>query len=53
MAVKIVNGDLLQATEDIIGHQVNCQCVMGSGVAKFEREIVRKMIEEVFHDDQE
>ena len=32
--VKIVNGDILQATEDIICHQVNCQNVMGSGVAK-------------------
>lgn len=32
--IHIVNGDLLQAQEDIIGHQVNCQGVMGSGVAK-------------------
>ncbi|MDK8180610.1 macro domain-containing protein [Paenibacillus sp. UMB4589-SE434] len=34
MAVYIVEGDLLKATEDIIGHQVNCQGVMGSGIAK-------------------
>lgn len=32
--IAIVNGNLLDATEDIIGHQVNCQGVMGSGVAK-------------------
>lgn len=31
--IKIINGDLLEAKEDIIGHQVNCQGVMGSGVA--------------------
>ncbi|RXZ77952.1 Appr-1-p processing protein [Paenibacillaceae bacterium] len=32
--IKLIEGDLLQATEDIIGHQVNCKGVMGSGVAK-------------------
>lgn len=32
--IKIVNGDLLSVAEGIIGHQVNCQGVMGSGVAK-------------------
>lgn len=32
--IKIVYGDLMQATEDIIVHQVNCKGVMGSGVAK-------------------
>lgn len=31
--ITIVNGDLLNAKEDIIGHQVNCQKKMGSGVA--------------------
>ena len=31
--IKIVYGDLLDAREDIIGHQVNCQGKMGSGVA--------------------
>lgn len=36
--IKIVEGDLLQATEDIIGHQVNCQGKMNSGVAKSIRE---------------
>ncbi|NEN82630.1 macro domain-containing protein [Paenibacillus elgii] len=34
MAVTIIAGDLLEAKEDIVGHQVNCQAVMGSGVAK-------------------
>ncbi|AFC30984.1 Appr-1-p processing enzyme family [Paenibacillus mucilaginosus 3016] len=34
MAVKIIEGDLLLASEDILGHQVNCRGVMGSGVAK-------------------
>ncbi|WP_289139170.1 macro domain-containing protein [uncultured Brevibacillus sp.] len=38
MAVIIVNGDLLKASEDIIGHQVNCKGVMGSGVAKLIKE---------------
>lgn len=33
MALIIKNGNLLEATEDIIAHQVNCQGVMGSGVA--------------------
>lgn len=32
--IKIVDGDILEATEDIIGHQVNCQGVMGAGLAK-------------------
>lgn len=36
--IKIVEGDLLQAKEDIIAHQVNCMGVMGSGVAKQIRE---------------
>ncbi|MGV4321144.1 macro domain-containing protein [Bacillus mojavensis] len=31
--IKIVKGDLLKAKEDVIGHQVNCQGVMGSGIA--------------------
>lgn len=32
--IKVVKGDLLQAPENIIGHQVNCQGVMGAGLAK-------------------
>lgn len=31
--IKIVKGDLLEATEDVIIHQTNCQGVMGGGVA--------------------
>lgn len=31
--IKVVDGDLLKAKEDILGHQVNCQGVMGSGIA--------------------
>lgn len=31
--IKIVKGDLLLAKENFIAHQVNCQGVMGSGVA--------------------
>lgn len=38
MPVKTVNGDLMDATENIIGHQVNCQMKMASGVAKLIRE---------------
>ena len=32
--VKIVHGDLLKSDAEYICHQVNCQGVMGSGVAK-------------------
>lgn len=32
--IKIVKGNLLEAKENIIGHQVNCMGVMNSGVAK-------------------
>lgn len=31
--IKEVKGDLLQAPENIIGHQVNCQGAMGAGLA--------------------
>lgn len=34
MSVQIIRGDLLEADADIICHQVNCQGVMGAGVAK-------------------
>ena len=32
--IKIVDGDILQASENIIAHQVNCMSVMGGGIAK-------------------
>jgi O-acetyl-ADP-ribose deacetylase (regulator of RNase III) len=38
MPVNIIQGDLLSASENIIGHQVNCQAVMGSGVARALRD---------------
>lgn len=38
MTIKVISGDLLKATENIIGHQVNCQGVMGSGIAKALRD---------------
>ena len=34
MPIKIIHGNLLDAPEDIIVHQVNCQGVMGGGVAR-------------------
>lgn len=34
MTIKIVSGNLLEATENIIVHQANCQSKMGSGIAK-------------------
>jgi len=32
--IKIINGNILSAKEDIICHQVNCMSVMGGGLAK-------------------
>lgn len=42
--IKIVNGDLINAEEFILAHQVNCKGVMGSGVAKS----IRSKYPEVF-----
>lgn len=36
--MEVITGDLFNVTEGIIAHQVNCQGVMGSGVAKIVRE---------------
>lgn len=36
--IKVVKGNLLNATEKVIAHQVNCQKKMYSGVAKTIRE---------------
>ena len=36
--MKIIDGDIFESGADIIAHQVNCQGVMGSGVAKQVRE---------------
>ena len=38
MSVKHFEGDLLESSCDFICHQVNCQGVMGSGIAKSVRE---------------
>lgn len=38
MKIIYCNGNLLDAQTDVIAHQVNCQGVMGSGVAKQIRE---------------
>lgn len=40
--MKIVNGDLFNAKESILMHQVNCLGVMGSGVAKTVKEYYPK-----------
>jgi O-acetyl-ADP-ribose deacetylase (regulator of RNase III) len=32
--MQVINMDILNATTDYIGHQVNCKGVMGSGVAR-------------------
>ncbi|MMZ42125.1 Macro domain protein [compost metagenome] len=34
MSLRVVEMDILKATENIIVHQVNCRGVMGSGLAK-------------------
>ena len=36
--IKHIKGDIFQSDADVILHQVNCQGVMGSGVAKQVRE---------------
>lgn len=43
MSVNIIQGDLMKAEEDILGHQVNCQGVMGSGIAKILRDTYPKL----------
>lgn len=44
--VKVVKGNLLDAAEPIIAHQVNCQKKMNSGVAKAIREKYPEVFEE-------
>lgn len=38
MSIRVIEGDLKSASEDIIGQQCNARGVMGSGVAKLIRE---------------
>jgi len=53
MTIEIIDGDLLDAFEkgdvNIIGHVVNCQGVMGSGIAK----LIKQKYPTVFEDYQE
>ena len=44
--IRVVKGNLLDATEHIIAHQVNCQRKMNSGVAKAIREKYPNVYEE-------
>jgi O-acetyl-ADP-ribose deacetylase (regulator of RNase III) len=44
--IKVVQGDVTKATENIIVHQVNCQGKMGSGVALAVRKTFPKAYEE-------
>ena len=44
--IRVVKGNLLDATEHIIAHQVNCQRKMNSGVAKAIREKYPDVYEE-------
>lgn len=46
MEIIYKNGNLLDAQTDVIAHQVNCQGVMGSGVAKQIKEKWPKVFEE-------
>lgn len=47
MSVKIITEDIFKTNCDLILHQVNCQGVMGSGIAK---EIRKRMSESGFND---
>lgn len=46
MEIIYKTGNLLDAQTDVIAHQVNCQGVMGSGVAKYIREKWSNVFEE-------
>lgn len=47
--IKFSHGDLLEAKEDIIVHQVNCQGKMNSGIAKQIREKWPRVYDEYMH----
>lgn len=52
--VKHIKGDIFQSNADVILHQVNCQGVMGSGIAKQVREkypVVYKTYKELCNQD--
>lgn len=46
MSLKFVKGDILDAKHGIIAHQVNCQMVMGAGLAKQIRNKYPRVYEE-------
>jgi len=46
--IKIVKGDLFESGANIIGHQVNCQGKMGSGVAEQVKRKYPKAYEEYY-----
>ncbi|MEK3915935.1 macro domain-containing protein [Paenibacillus sp. FSL H7-0331] len=46
MTVRIIKKDILRASENIIAHQVNCQAVMSSGVAKQIKQLYPKVYTE-------
>lgn len=46
VSIQVKNGDVLQADVNIIVHQVNCMGVMGSGIAKQNRDKYPKVYEE-------
>ena len=49
--VTVVKGNLLDATEIVIAHQVNCQKKMNSGVAKAIREKYPEVFEQYLETD--
>jgi O-acetyl-ADP-ribose deacetylase (regulator of RNase III) len=51
--IKVVKGNLLDATESIIAHQVNCQKKMNSGVAKAIREKYPEVFDEYINTEPE
>ena len=49
--IRVVKGNLLDATEIVIAHQVNCQKKMNSGVAKAIREKYPEAFEKYLETD--
>lgn len=49
--IRVVKGNLLDAAENIIAHQVNCQKKMNSGVAKAIREKYPEAFEQYLETD--
>jgi O-acetyl-ADP-ribose deacetylase (regulator of RNase III) len=47
--MEILNGDILECSEDIIVHQTNCMGVMGSGLAKQIKENFPDVFKGYYH----